>query len=209
MWELVLSTWTFSLLSRATIWLISAVEAYVFYLLSLSVRLSVFLLFLEKKTWLVPFAIRATASRGWTMRSGERPKDSGKPDRESTMRVCAFFKRMMDPEEHCLKLVTGGKTFRRLGFSWHATVKGWPEESRNPQHVYQELPADIFFMFHMHSDLFSVPSFLLCLCWTLHDFKCHWQTNFKVVASYPKAKRFDLILQRFRRQANVATHFNS
>lgn len=29
--------------------------------------------------------------------------------------LCLFQK--MDPEEHCLKLVTGGKTFRRLGIS--------------------------------------------------------------------------------------------
>ncbi len=156
-------SWCFRhVFSRATIWLISAVTACVFYLspLSLFVCLSVF--YSWRKNWLVPFAIRVTASRGWTMWSGERSKDSGKPDGESTMRVCAFFQKM-DPEEHCLKLVTGGKTFRRLGISWHATVKGWPEESRNPQHVYQELPADIF-MFHTHYDLFSVPSFILCLC---------------------------------------------
>ncbi len=172
----------------------------------LSVRLSVFLLFLEKKLTRsirnssycftrVDDVIGRAIEGFWEARR-----------RVDNASLCLFQK--MDPEEHCLKLITGGKTFRRLVISWHATVKGWPEESRNPQHVYQELPADIF-MFHTHYDLFSVPSFLLCLCWTLHDFKCHWQTNFKVVASYPRAKRFDRILQRFRRQANVATRFNT
>lgn len=175
--------------------------------LSLFVCLSFF--YSWRKKWLVPFAIRVTASRGWTIWLGERPKDSWKPNWKLTMWVCAFCRRVsvMDPEEHCLKLVKRGKTFRRLGFSWHPTVKGWPEESRNPQHVYQELPADIF-MFHTHYDLFYVPLFLLCLCWTLHDFKCHWQMNFKVVASYPRAKR-SIEFSRFKRQANVATRFNS
>lgn len=67
-----------------------------------------------------------------------------------TMRVCAFFERVfvMDREEHCLKLVTGGKTSHHpvlLFKGWgRLRVKGWPEDSRNPPHVYQELPADIF-----------------------------------------------------------------
>ncbi len=128
---------------------------------SLSVRLSVCLLFLEKKLTRsirnssycftrVDDVIGRAIEGFWEARR-----------RVDNASLCLFQK--MDPEEHCLKLVTGGKTFRRLGISWHATVKGWPEESRNPQHVYQELPADIF-MFHTHYDLFSVPSFILCLC---------------------------------------------
>lgn len=82
---------------------------------SLSVRLSVFLLFLVKKFTCsirnssycftrVDDVIGSAIEGFWEARR-----------RVDNASLCLFQK--MDPEEHCLKLVTGGKTFRRLCIS--------------------------------------------------------------------------------------------
>lgn len=81
----------------------------------LSVRLSVFLLFLEKKLTRsirnssycftrVDDVIGRAIEGFWEARR-----------RVDNASLCLFQK--MDPEEHCLKLITGGKTFRRLVIS--------------------------------------------------------------------------------------------